>query len=141
MAPVLSQSRGSSEQLCPGVASTLLPQPPFTTEPPTLHAVSCRVQAGQCKGTDLSFASISNGTKTQMTTWQRWLVPSPRGGGTQTLLGGCCFKPGLGRVASHLACSHRLPLATTSMDRPTGTTVQAGPTETGDVLPTGSGTT
>lgn len=62
-------------------------------------------------------------------------------GGTQTLLGGCCFKPRMGRVASHLVWANRLPLATTSMDRPTGTIAQAGPTETEDVRPKGSGTT
>lgn len=90
----------------------------------------------------MSFTSISTRTKTQMTTWQRWLAPSPTDGGIQTLLGGCCcFKPGMGRVAFHLVWAHRLPLATTSMDRPTGTTIQAGPTETEDVLPKGSGTT
>ena len=49
----------------------------------TLHAASCRAQAGLHKGSGLSLASISTGTSTKMTTWQRWPVPSPRSGGSR----------------------------------------------------------
>lgn len=30
----------------------------------------------------------------------------PQGWGIQTLLGGCCFKPGVGREVSRLVCAH-----------------------------------
>ena len=57
--------------------------------------------------------------------------------GAQTLLRGCGFRRDVGRVVSHLACAHRLPLATTNTDWPAGTTIQAGPAEMGGGLPRG----
>ena len=57
-------------------------------DPTTLQAAFCQVEAGQLEGIRLSPASLVLGTKTQMTTWQRWPAPSPRRGRSPDITGG-----------------------------------------------------
>lgn len=146
---VLSESQASTDQLQPvwQACLCLQPLPPCRHHQwiPSLlnpHTPSCALQgegqtlrASVCLCLHLPWDQDSNDNMAEVASTQ------PRVGRSQTLLGGCCFRPGVGRVASHLVCAHRLSLATTNMDRPTGTTIQAEHTETGDVLPKGSGTT
>lgn len=69
-----------------------------------------------------------------MVTWLR-CHPAPREGGNQTLLGGCSFTLLVGMVRHPLLCAHWSPLATTSMDWPAASIIQAGPMDTGRGLP------